>query len=137
VPTSHGRRGHLAFELLLVLPLLLAFVMGVVEFSMMLTVRQQLLAASREAARAAAQGADDQEVQDTVKRSLGSGRVAQAAQVSIRHVPEDPNNPTAGRDRVEVVVHTPTTAVVPNFLAWVGVNMNNREMVAGTVMNKE
>jgi hypothetical protein len=111
--------------------------MGVVEFSMMLTVRQQFLAASREAARVAARGANDQEVTDTAKRALGSGRVAQVAQVSIQRVPEDPNNPAAGRDRVEVVVHAPTTAVVPNFLAWVGVNMNNHEMIAGTVMNKE
>ena len=63
--------------------------------------------------------------------------MADVAQVSIQRVPEDPNNPAAGRDRVEVVVHTPTTAVVPNFLAWVGINMNNREMVAGTVMSKE
>jgi hypothetical protein len=120
-----------------VLPLLLVFVMGVVEFGMMLTVRQQLLAASRDGARIAARGGNDQEVQDTVKRALGSGRLANAARTNVWRKADDPNNPMAGRERIEVVVHTPTTAVVPNFLAWVGVNMNNRELVAGTVMSKE
>jgi Flp pilus assembly protein TadG len=126
----------MAVELLLVLPILLIFLIGMLEFSMLLTVRQQLLAASREAARAAAQGADDDEVRETVKRVLGSGRIGDA-EVNVQRISSRSQNPGASRDRIEVTVRVPTTHVVPDLLGWVGVTFAGQDMVAGAVMNRE
>jgi hypothetical protein len=133
---AYRRRGTLAVELVLILPILLIFLVGMLEFSMLLTARQQLLAASREGARVAAQGADDHEVRLTVKRVLGNGSIGNA-EVNVRRISDDGLDQGAGRDRIEVVVRIPTTRVVPDLLGWAGVTFAGHDMVAGAVMNRE
>jgi hypothetical protein len=134
--TGRRRGGHLAVELLLVLPILMAFLLGMMEFSLILAARQSLLAASREGARVAAHGGTDDEVRATVKRVLGTGRLGDS-KVCICSLQEDPQHPNDGRDRVEVRVCVPTTYIVPDMLRWIGISFRDQDMVACTVMLKE
>lgn len=131
-----GRRGTVIIELLLVLPVFVVLLTAMIEFSLILTARQELLTASREGARIASHGAPNEEVQAAVQRVLGDGRLG-SAEVNIQHFEEDHFLPNAPRDRVQIVVHVPTTRVVPNFLGLVGINFAEDELVAGTVMSME
>jgi hypothetical protein len=135
------RRGTVVVELLLVLPILLIMLLGMLEFSMILTAEEELLTASREGARLASHGCGDrkeieEEVRETVKRVLGKGRLGDAC-VEVHWHPEDPREPLHGRDRVEVVVHLGATHAVPNLLAWAGFSIAKRQLSAATVMNVE
>jgi hypothetical protein len=130
------RRGYLAVELLLVLPILVALFLGMMQYSLILAARQSLLAASREGARVAAHGGTQEEVCATCRRVLGKGSLG-AANVKIRSVFEDPQHPNDGHDRVEVCISIPTTCVVPDMLRWIGISFRNQDMVAGAVMLKE
>jgi len=136
-PSGRGqRRGILAVELLLVLPILVALFLGMMQYSLILGARQSLLAASREGARVAAHGGTKEEVCATVRRVLGTGSLG-AANVKIRSVFEDPQHPFDGRDRVEVCVCVRTTCVVPDMLRWIGISFRNQDLVVGSVMLKE
>jgi hypothetical protein len=130
----------LAFELILVLPLLLLVVLAMAQFSMLLTARQELLAACREGARVASRGGDRQAAQEeaeaTVRRLLGGGRLA-GSEVHVRWLPDDPERPENGRERVEVVVAVPATLAAPNFLGWTGFTLGDQYLTAATVMNVE
>jgi Flp pilus assembly protein TadG len=126
----------LAVELLLVLPLFLLFLAGMIEFSLLLTARQELLAASREGARVASHGADCDEVIAVVRRCLGKGSLRHA-NVDIQHFDEDCILPNCRRDRVQVVVHIESTKVTPDFLAMFGITFCNKRLAAGTVMCME
>jgi hypothetical protein len=123
-------------ELVLVLPLLLLFLAAMVQFCLLLTTRQQFLAASRAGARAAAQGRSEAEVDRTVRRVLGPGRM-DSARVYLRSIPGDPVRPEEGGDRVEVIVVAPVNEAAPNFLDWAGLNFDDKELIAATVMNRE
>jgi hypothetical protein len=123
-------------ELLLVLPILLALFAGMMQFSLILTARQQLLAASREGARVASHGGTEDEVKAAVQRVLGGGNLGRANS-KLYTLPEDPRHPVDGRDRVAVCVCVPTTCVVPDLLAWVGVSFRNQDMVSCTIMVRE
>lgn len=129
------RSGTLTIELMLVLPILVLVIGGMVQFSMVLTARQQLLAASREGARVAARGGDAKEVQAAVKQSLGNGNLGDAT-VQMRVVPEDPARPNRNRERVEVCVRVAEGHVAPNFLAWI-LRTEDDELIACTVMHRE
>src|SRR5947208_3221112 len=85
------RRGGSAIELLFALPVLLVVLFGTVEFAMVLIARQQLLAASREGARVAAQGGTADEVEDAVRTFLGQGSLSQATVASV--LADDFGNP--------------------------------------------
>jgi hypothetical protein len=138
---AHRRQGVLAVELVLILPVLLLILLGIVEFTMLLQARTELLAASREGARVASHGGGDRheikvEVEKTVKSVLGCGRLGDAC-VEVQWHAEDPHAPLEGRDRVRVIVHVPAAHVVPNFLGWVGLSIASRELVADALMNVE
>jgi Flp pilus assembly protein TadG len=133
--TCRRRRGRFALELLLVLPILLALVAGMVEFSLLLGARQQLVAASREGARVAAQGGDPMEVDRAVRTFLGQGSL-QAAQVQSV-LTDAAGNPLSTGDSVQVVVQLPATQAAPDLLAFVGVSLHDQVLVARTVMRKE
>ena len=130
-----GRRGGAAVELFLFLPLLLALVLGMVEFSMVLSVRQQLAAASREGARVAALGGDPQTVEAAVRDVLGPGRL-QAAQVQVV-LTDSSGQPAGPGDPVAVAVSLPAGVAAPDLLAIIGVSFGNGVLVAETIMRKE
>lgn len=130
------RAGTVIVELILVLPIFVVLLTAMIEFSLILNARQHLLTASREAARVASHGAPVEEIVAAAKIALGDGTLS-SADVTITRFEEDHFLPNAPRDRVEVVIHIPTTRVVPNFLGLVGINFAEDELAAGTVMSME
>jgi hypothetical protein len=130
------RRGIVLMELLLVLPVFVVLLTAMIEFCLILVARQELLAACHEGCRVASHGATNVEVRAAVANVLRDGRLA-SAEVTIRHFEEDHVLPNAPRDRVQVVVHVPTTWVVPDFLGLVGISFAEDELACGTVASME
>src|SRR5947209_2475357 len=129
------RRGTLALELLFALPVLLAVLLATVEFSMLLVARQQLLVASREGARVAAQGGDSTEVQQAVALFLGTGPLAGARVDAV--LTDDSGQPLPSGAAVAVTLSLPTTQAVPDLLAFIGVSLRRDTLITQTVMRKE
>jgi Flp pilus assembly protein TadG len=134
-PRQSRREGALAIQLLFVLPILFAFFFGMIEFSMLLIVRQQLLTASREGARVAALGGSSDDVQQSTQLFLGTGSLSQA---TIESVLTDANGrPLHTGDPVLVTVTLQATQAVPDLLAFIGFSISNETIVAQSVMRKE
>jgi hypothetical protein len=136
---TNGRRGAATFELLLVLPILLIVILAGVQFSMLLSSRQHLAGASREGARLAAQGADQSQVEEIVRRYLGDTRL-QDAEVWLTN--SEGETVHSGQDvpvgqAVEVWVRVPAAKAAPNLLKWIGLSNHGDEVVARTVMRRE
>jgi Flp pilus assembly protein TadG len=132
-----GRRrpAAVAVELLLALPLLLAVLLGTIEFSMLLVARQQLLVASREGARVAAQGGDATDVEQAVQLFLGASSLAGASVQAV--LTDDSGQPLPTGAPVAVTVTLPTTQVVPDLLGFIGFSLRGDTLTAQTVMRKE
>ena len=128
------RRGGVALELLLVLPILLAVLLGAVELSLWLTAQQQVNLAAREGARVAAVGGNLDDVNAAVRSALGARFDQATVQAQLTDgggAPLPPGQP------VTVAVALPASAVVPDLLAFVGVSVRNVTLVGQTVMRKE
>ena len=131
---SKRRCGSVVVELLLIFPILAGFLLGTIEFSLLLYTRQQMLAASREGARVAARGGSDDEVKAAVKQALGtSGAAADNALTTITRTTATPPNT---RDQVQVSVQVADTKVVPNLIPFI-IDLRNEQLMAFTVMNVE
>ena len=132
VAQKPNRPAALAIELMLALPILMALVLGMVQFSLMISARQQVTGAAREGGRVAALGGSDVEIQATVDRFFGA-KVAQ-----VQTALADPSgDPIAAGDPVTVVVRVRTSCLVPELLGFIGFSMKNQEIVARAVMRKE
>ena len=129
-----ARRGTVVAEVILMLPILVGFLLGTIEFSVAFYSRQQLLTATREGARVAAHGGTDAEVQTTVQTFLGTGPLGDAT-ITVTRTPEDPANPYL-RTRVQVCSTVNTTHVVPNLIPWM-INLEGEVLAACVVMNLE
>ena len=117
------------------LPVLLAFLLGMLEFSMLLIVRQELLTASREGARVAAQGGGAADVEQAARVFLGTGSLSRANVVSV--LTDDTGTPLPSGSPVAVTVSIPASQAVPDLLAFVGLSIRNETLAAQTVMRKE
>lgn len=132
---ARTRRGAMAIELLFVLPVLLAFLFGMIEFSMLVMSRQQMLTASREGARVAATGGSVADVQQSMQLFLGTGSLSQA---TVDVILTDSNGqPVATGGPVAVTVSLPATQAAPDLLAFLGFSLQGETIVAQTVMRKE
>lgn len=129
------RRGTMAVEMALVLPILLVVLAAMVEFSMMLVARQQIVAASREGARVAAQGGSNDDVTQAVQLFLGNGNLAQANIDAV--LTDGSGRPLPPGSPVMVTVSLPANQAVPDLLAFIGVSLQNETLAAQTVMRKE
>ncbi len=129
------RRGSLTVELLLVLPILLGLVWGMVQFSLLQSAQQRLVAASREGARIASLGASMAEVQNAARLSLGSGVLNQAS-IGLRQIDGMGRSDPMGVN-VEVTVRIPVEEAVPNLLAFLGMEYRGEQLTARTVMRRE
>ena len=117
--------------LMLLLPVVLALVMGMVEYSLMLSADQQLAVASREGARVAAQGGTSAEVEASARLALGHGKLAKKA-VVVSQLSDVSGSPV----RVAVTVANAAT-VVPDLLRFVGLSIKNHPLAGSTVMRRE
>ncbi|MFO0813768.1 MAG: TadE/TadG family type IV pilus assembly protein [Gemmatales bacterium] len=138
-PVARRRRGILAFELLLILPIILLLILAMVQFSLTLHARQQLVAASREGCRIAALGGNLTEVERTIKRTLGNGRLADAdievTDESGAVISEGQTVPSG--ESIAVWLRLPTAHVVPDLLRFIGYTIKDDELVARTLMRRE
>ncbi len=132
---NRARRGSLTVELILVLPILMILLVAMVQFSVVLAARQQLLAASRDGARVGARGGNESEVTTAVKQALGSSSLTDA-KIQCRIQADDSQNPGPGRECVHVTVQVPTQKVVPGFLSWMA-RWAEDDLTVCTVMHRE
>jgi Flp pilus assembly protein TadG len=121
--------------LLLTLPLLLALVAALVEFSLVLAARQQLSAASREGARVAALGGDLQAVTLAAQRVLGTGSLSQAQVSAV--LTDAGGLPLPSGEPVQVTVQIAAGQVAPDLLGLIGFSLRRQTLTAATVMRKE
>jgi Flp pilus assembly protein TadG len=131
----HRRRGSLTAELLFVLPILLVFLLGTVEYSMLFLAEQQLMVASREGARVAALGGTSTDVEQAARQVLGTGSLGQATVESV--LTDDLGQPLPTGSPVAVTVSIPAAQAVPDLLAFAGLSIRNQTLAAQTVMRKE
>ncbi len=120
----------LSTELVITLPILMFMLMGLFEFSFLFFSRGDVVEASRAGARIATlSGVYPEDVEDEVKRSLGS-RFGSQIQVET----------TLGEysgDEVVVTVRVPMSAASPDLLWPIGYSIQNKQLVAETRMLKE
>ncbi len=124
------RRGTVMWEIVLLFPILVGFLLGTVEFSIAFYQRQQLLSAVREGARVAARGGSQTEITTTVQNRFGP-----AVTVIVTPITVDPQTVT-GRNAVQVTGTVTTTDVVPNMLPYL-IDLSGEKLVASVVMNLE
>ena len=127
-----GRRGAvLTFELLLILPIVLALTLAVVELSLLWSGNQRLAVASRDACRGATlPGTTDDDVRHTVLQSLLGHRLGSVVKVEIQR------GLMAG-DPVGVRLIAPMQAASPDLLAIVGFSLADRQFSVVSVMRQE
>jgi Flp pilus assembly protein TadG len=125
----------MALELLLVMPILLALLLGMIEFSLLFAVRQQLTTASREGARVGALGGDQLAVEQAVRNVLGAGNLSGAQIQSI--LTDDLGQPLPSGSPVQVTVQIPATQAVPDLLGFIAVSFSDQVIIAQSVMRKE
>lgn len=124
-PGTGKRRGSAVVELIVVMPVLVIFLLGTIEFSMLLTARQQLLAAAREGARVGSRGGNVSEIQTQVDNVLGY-----QASTTVNPILASPPNT---RDGIEVLVMVQTTSLVPNLLPFI-LDLNGQMLTGRAVM---
>jgi len=129
------RRGSMSIELLFVLPILLAVLLGTVQFALWLSAQQQVTLASREGARVAATGGNLEQVNESVRLTLGDNRYANATVQST--LTDEFGAPIAPGQPVAVLVQLPAATVVPDLLVFVGITIRDQSLIAQTVMLKE
>ncbi len=137
--TAARRPGSLSLELVFVFPILFLLLLALIQFSLTLHARQQLVAASREGCRVAALGGDRLEVEAMVKRVLGEGRLADAEVI----VADEAGTPLPSGALIPsgelalVWVRLPAGYVVPDLLRCVGYSHRNDDLVGRTAMRRE
>jgi Flp pilus assembly protein TadG len=129
---ARPRQGAIqAVELLLLLPIILALILGMVEYSMILSIDQQLAVASRQGARVAAQGGSAAEVEAAARLVLGTSNVALNTEVTSQL--SDVSGDTVA---VRVAV-ADAASVVPDVLRFVGFTIKDQPLAGLTVMRRE
>ena len=117
-------------ELVLVLPVVVVILFGLIELSLLFNARQTLVVASRAGARAASLcGATCDDVKQAIHDQVG-GPLCDEITIDV----------DLGKrcgDPVCVVLYVPMRSVSPDLLRFVGFGLDERELVAETVMSKE
>lgn len=127
------RRGSIAVETLLVLPLLLLVVLGMVGLADLIISEQMLAEAGGRAARAAALGKSEEEIAAAARSVLGDERAANAT-ISVRPVGGQENEPVAPGGLIEVRVELAARHATTTRLALVD---PDEVLVGRAVMQRE
>jgi hypothetical protein len=122
----------LSTELLLLLPILLIFFVGVVEITFLIVIEARLAAAAREGDRVAARGGDSGDIEAAIALIFGDPSKSQ-----VTFTVNFPNGTANTGDPVQVIVMTPATVYVPNYLASVGFDLTGQTLTAQAVMTIE
>jgi Flp pilus assembly protein TadG len=126
-----SRRGAAVVEFAILLPLLLAVVLGLVEFGRAMMVQQTLVATSREACRVAVlAGTSKTDVIDRATASLG------AAGISTFTISMNPDPPSSAAEGTAVTV---TIQVSFDNVTWlpVPIYLGGKTLSAAAVMRRE
>jgi len=134
-PGRRRRRGTVAAELLLTLPILLTLLFGMIELGQFLVARQQLIVAGREGARVSALGGGRPQVEQTVMQFLGTGSLSGSG-LQILLTDETGQTIPSG-DPVEVDLSLPAIQAVPDLLPFIGFSLKDNFIVVRTIMKKE
>lgn len=127
-PSRKG--GFVSIEVILVLPMFMLLLLGLCEFSLLMSARGTVVDAARAGARyATLHGVNDEEISDEVRRSL-SGPLG-------KYVRVDSQVGEFSGDEVLVRVRVPMAAASPDLLWPIGYSIRNRELVAEARMLKE
>jgi Flp pilus assembly protein TadG len=118
-------------ELFVLLPVLLGVLLAGIELSLLVSVRQQLAAASAQGARVAAQGGDLADVEQAVFKVLGDGALADST------VTTNLDEKLVSGQNVIVVVEIEADMAVPDLFAFVGFSIKGETLAARTVLRKE
>jgi hypothetical protein len=129
------RRGSLTIELLLLMPVLLALVVGAVEMSLLVASEQKLEAASATGARTAAQGGDQEAVRLAVREALAHSKLC-GAEVIVR-LDDENGYPLPSGSTVEVRVQINANQAVPDLLSFIGFSIKEMTLSGHTAMRKE
>jgi hypothetical protein len=129
------RTGSLALELLLVLPVFLALLLGMIEFSLLLSARQDVLSASRQGVRVAALGGTETEVRAAVNLVLGPA-FASVANIEVT-LTDSSGEPILPGEPVQVTVELPADSAAPDLLRFIGFSLEGEAIVGRAVMLKE
>jgi len=136
---GRSRRGSLTVEALLVLPVLLLVALGSVEFGLLLSCRQQLWGACREAGRLAALGHPRSRIHAAVCQYLGETR-ANHAELCLEddqgNAIAEPGEVPAG-SAVRVRLRLPARCAAPDLLRFVGFSLDGMMLEAHTVWRRE
>lgn len=127
-----SRRGTVAFETLMVLPLFLALLLGMVGIADLLIAEQMVAEASGRAARTAALGGTEEQVRDSVRAVLGASR-ADKAKITVLSVDGEPG-PVPPGGLIEVRVELEARHATSTRLAPVG---GDESVVGRSVMQRE
>lgn len=135
-PTKKSRRSGIgAFEVMLILPILLLMLLAAVQFSATLTAEDKIAEASRQAARVAAAHGDETAIHSAVRNALGTSAYNQAT-ITVKYVHSDQNG-SAGGVSVQVIVSVPTKEMAPNYLKIIGLNNDDESLTGQTIMRME
>jgi hypothetical protein len=114
------------------LPILLIFFVAVVEITFLIVIEARLAAAAREGDRVAARGGDSGDIEAAIALIFGDPSKSQ-----VTFTVNFPNGTNHTGDPVQVIVMTPATAYVPNYLACVGFDLTGQTLTAQAVMTIE
>jgi len=132
---SRTRRGALqAAQLLLVLPIFLLVLFGIIQFGAFFMQQQRLESAVNVAAQIAAAEHDT----DTLRQEAAEEAFYSAlSQVSWqKQVELSIDLVHLNGEAVKVSAAVPSSAVLPDVLAWVGLGLGNQQMSAQAVMKR-
>lgn len=138
------RRGLLLMvELLFTLPILLMFLFVILQIYLVVTAREEMLAASRLGARVAAAGDYAQkaqvteEVNQTVRRALGRGRLTPTTIKVVWSRDLPPEEVVGEADWVQVRLEIPVRRVSPDLMGWLGMTFGGQQLLVATTMKEE
>jgi hypothetical protein len=121
--------------MLLLTPVLLAFVLGIVQFGVMFTTQNLIDSACAQGSRVAAHGGSAEDIREAVKRVLGPQRFRRT-DIFVTSGNED-GSPLRTGDVVEVRVELLARDVVPDLLAFIGCGLGDRKLTGRAVLRME
>jgi Flp pilus assembly protein TadG len=131
-----ARRGLLALEVVLFLPLVLLVVLAVVEFALLLLAAQAVSAAASVGAREASlPSATTASVERRVARALHGWKFAADVE-PVRISPADPQTVPTGQN-IAVTVAVNAADAAPNLLSYIGLSLAGQKVETTYVYRKE